>query len=314
MSAPDLEGRGAALPSRSAQGRAEVKAYVYLADVPHDAADTQIAYTLEHSLLIKFHNVVLGRAKSGTAAVSFTSLEEADKLLGVNFFFVNGKKVKPRSVRPSATALPGPCPRIAMCKAQPQGFFRIIKSQGGGGGDPSPKTLSPPSPDQSDHRGKKRNLQLGKSGQAIFGTPSFGSKTPSPPPQTKVTIAGKNEIYNWENLVRPFLVHQVLGPKPPPPLPPPPRSKEALPTPWLRGTFPDTTVSAPQRVPPSPEQPQVDWGVPRGRGPSVKDDACTNRNTVRRAPAQWHRTRTSCLGLSTAAKDVSDMPLKSFSL
>ena len=36
-----------------------------------------------------------------------------------------------------------------------------------------------------------------------------------------MTIAGKNDIYNRENLVRPFLVHQVLGPKPPPPLPPP---------------------------------------------------------------------------------------------
>ena len=38
-----------------------------------------------------------------------------------------------------------------------QGFFRIIKSQGGGG--PLPQNPLPPSPDQSDHRGKKRNLQ-----------------------------------------------------------------------------------------------------------------------------------------------------------
>ena len=59
-----------------------------------------------------------------------------------------------------------------------QGFFRIIKNQGGGGPPPQP----PPPPDQSDHSGKKRNLQKGKSGQAIFGTPSFGSKAPSPPP------------------------------------------------------------------------------------------------------------------------------------
>ena len=66
-----------------------------------------------------------------------------------------------------------------------QGFFRIIKNQGGG--------ASP--------------------------------QTPSAPPQTKVTIVGKNEIYNRENLVRPFLVHQVLGPKPPPPLPPPAQKK-----------------------------------------------------------------------------------------
>ena len=34
------------------------------------------------------------------------------------------------------------------------------------------------------------------------GDPS--PKTPSPPPQTKVTTVGKNEIYNRENLVRPF--------------------------------------------------------------------------------------------------------------
>ena len=74
-----------------------------------------------------------------------------------------------------------------------QGFFRIIKNQGGG--------ASP--------------------------------KTPSPPPQTKVTIVGKNEIYNRENVVRPFLVHQVLGPKPPPPLPPspPPAQKKPPPPP-----------------------------------------------------------------------------------
>ena len=77
----------------------------------------------------------------------------------------------------------------------PQGFFRIIKNPRAG--DPSPKT-------------------------------------PSPPPQTKVTIVGKNEIYNRENLVRPFLVHQVLGPKSPPPpaqkkpCPPPPPPPHGL--------------------------------------------------------------------------------------
>ena len=43
-----------------------------------------------------------------------------------------------------------------------------------------------------------------------------------------MTIVGKNEIYNRENLVRPFLVHQVLGPKPPPPLPPPAQKKPCL--------------------------------------------------------------------------------------
>ena len=39
---------------------------------------------------------------------------------------------------------------------------------------------------------------------------------------------GKNETYNRENLVRPFLVHQILGPKPPPPLPPPAQKKPCL--------------------------------------------------------------------------------------
>ena len=87
-------------------------------------------------------------------------------------------------LRPQQVCLFAPRP---LADGALQGFFRIIKNQGGG---PSPKT-------------------------------------PSPPPQTKVTIVGKNEIYNRENLVRPFLVHQVLGPKPPPPLPPP-CSKEAL--------------------------------------------------------------------------------------
>ena len=35
-----------------------------------------------------------------------------------------------------------------------------------------------------------------------------------PPPQTKVTIAGRTEVYRWENLVGPFLVHKLLGPRP----------------------------------------------------------------------------------------------------
>ena len=39
-----------------------------------------------------------------------------------------------------------------------------------------------------------------------------------PPLQTKVTIVGKNEIYHWENLVGPFLVHTLLPLPPPPPL------------------------------------------------------------------------------------------------
>ena len=43
----------------------------------------------------------------------------------------------------------------------------------------------------------------------------------SPRPQTKVTVVGKSEIYNRATLVGPFLVHKILGPRPPlPPLSP----------------------------------------------------------------------------------------------
>ena len=53
------------------------------------------------------------------------------------------------------------------------GRLRIIKNHGGGGGGAPPQTPSPPSP------------------------------------QTKVTIVGKNDIYDWGNLVGPLLVHKL---------------------------------------------------------------------------------------------------------
>ena len=65
-------------------------------------------------------------------------------------------------------------------------------------------------------------------GLRVWGTPVLNFLNPPPPPpqggpppplQTKVTIVGKNEIYNRENLVGPFLVHKRLGPRSPPPLP-----------------------------------------------------------------------------------------------
>ena len=123
----------------------------------------------------------------------------------------------------------------------PQGFFRIIKNQEGGGDPYTPTTgLRERGNDTSKSTGRsgrqkvatRRNMRREErvtvqgpvkeqqpDGMSHRGDPS--PKTPSPPPQTKVTIVGKNEIYNRENLVRPFLVHQVLGPKAPPPLPPP---------------------------------------------------------------------------------------------
>ena len=51
-------------------------------------------------------------------------------------------------------------------------------------------------------------------------TTTGGAPHPPPPPwthspQTKVTIVRKNGIYNRENLVQLFLVHNVLRPRPP---------------------------------------------------------------------------------------------------
>ena len=43
-----------------------------------------------------------------------------------------------------------------------------------------------------------------------------GLTPPGPPaPQTKGAIVGSNKIYNRENLVGPFWVHTLLGPRPP---------------------------------------------------------------------------------------------------
>ena len=47
----------------------------------------------------------------------------------------------------------------------------------------------------------------------LIGAP----RTPPPPPQTKGTIAGNNDIYHRENPMGPLLVHERLGPRPPPP-------------------------------------------------------------------------------------------------
>ena len=53
------------------------------------------------------------------------------------------------------------------------------------------------------------------------------------PPPNKVTIVGKNEMYRWENLVGPFLVHKLLIPRLPlpfyysPATPPSPRTHTA---------------------------------------------------------------------------------------
>ena len=49
------------------------------------------------------------------------------------------------------------------------------------GGYIPPLDPPPPQPDQSDHRGRRRNSPLGKSDRAFFGTRMLGSQTPQPP-------------------------------------------------------------------------------------------------------------------------------------
>ena len=58
---------------------------------------------------------------------------------------------------------------------------------------------TPPPPGQSDHSGKKRNLQWGKSGWAIFGTQTFGSQPP-PPPSSLLMLA-----WDYDNVCVPDL-------------------------------------------------------------------------------------------------------------
>ena len=56
--------------------------------------------------------------------------------------------------------------------------------------------------------------------QANIRTADNHKRSPPPPsPQTKVTIVGKNEIYNRENPIGPFLVHNVFRSQTPPPSP-----------------------------------------------------------------------------------------------
>jgi len=57
------------------------------------------------------------------------------------------------------------------------------------GGAPLPTPRTPRTPDQSDKSGKKRNLPLGKSCRAIFGTQYFGSQTPPPFLYSKASLA-----------------------------------------------------------------------------------------------------------------------------
>ena len=98
-------------------------------------------------------------------------------------------------------------------------------------------------------------------------------------PQTKVTIAGQNKIYGWENLIGPFLTFKLLDA--PPPSPPKPPSVEPsplqgpgcrrgcgcapglVPAPWAVGRRADR---------PAPPLGSATWGS--GRPPTCRRVSC----------------------------------------
>ena len=75
-------------------------------------------------------------------------------------------------------------------------------------------------------QGERLGHRLGALGGGGGSPPSNASLNPAP---------AWREIYNRENVVGPFLVHQVLGPKPPPPLPPSPPPAQKKPWRGLAG-------------------------------------------------------------------------------
>ena len=91
--------------------------------------------------------------------------------------------VPPRGGLRDAVPSPGVC-AISVLSEVPsvaQGSVRMAghhRRRGGG----TPHLLdTPPLPDQSDHRGKQRNLPLGKSDRALSAAQIFGSQNPPPP-------------------------------------------------------------------------------------------------------------------------------------
>ena len=70
-----------------------------------------------------------------------------------------------------------------------------------GGGYPPPPGSPPPPPDQSDHRGKERNLQLGN----LIGPFLVHTLLPPPPPLPRSSLL----MHRW----RPLSVDEEQGPR-----------------------------------------------------------------------------------------------------
>ena len=87
----------------------------------------------------------------------------------------------------------------------------------------------------------QRGVTWARAGRATIRTVDNRRRSPppplwTPPLQTKVTVVGKDQICNRDNLIGPVLVHKALGSQiPPPPLPPP--SSFLLMSAWGSGHF-----------------------------------------------------------------------------
>ena len=144
--------------------------------------------------------------------------------------------------QPPQIAPPGPPPptnRPSCNPSPPRGGEPSANRERGGGGlvciqtrgvGPHVPTLFPPHPSILP-------FSLLSRGHSGIGVGAGGAEQSPPPPprevlewpytvgapQTKVTIAGRNEAYNRQNLVGPFLGHKLPPPPPhPAPKPPPP--------------------------------------------------------------------------------------------
>ena len=81
--------------------------------------------------------------------------------------------------------------------------------------------VPPPPPNQSDHPNQEGDTCIDWTSQycwtngwnCLWRGHSVYRNRPLIPP--KLTIVGKNDIYHWENLVGPVLVHKLFGPRPP---------------------------------------------------------------------------------------------------
>ena len=112
---------------------------------------------------------------------------------------------RPTSARRTLRPPPPPKPPQAVASSAGPG------PAGEGPGGLLSATPSPPSPWPGGREALEWLYTVGGGGVPLPPQPE------PPPPQTIVIIVGKPEFYDWEHLIGPFLVHKLLGPRPPPP-------------------------------------------------------------------------------------------------